>query len=72
MICDPVTAGNRGFKALKQLVKILYKAKRYEEMLESYRSMLAYLEGTVVTKNASEKKVNSLLDFMGQVWSVWG
>ena len=34
----------RGFKALKQLVKILYKSKRYEEMLESYRSMLAYLE----------------------------
>ena len=52
-------------------MKILYKAKRYEEMLDSYRSMLAYLEGTVVTKNASEKKVNSLLDFMGQVCGMW-
>ena len=26
------------------------------------------VQGTAVTKNASEKKVNSLLDFMGQVW----
>ena len=26
----------RGFKALKQLVKVLYKAKRYDEMMEAY------------------------------------
>lgn len=28
---------SRGFKALKQLVKVLYKAKRYDEMMEAYQ-----------------------------------
>ena len=30
------------------------------------RSMLSYMEGSSVTKNASEKKINSLSDFMAQ------
>ena len=28
--------------------------------------MLSYMEGSSVTKNASEKKINSLSDFMAQ------
>ena len=31
-----------------------------------HRSMLSYMEGSSVTKNASEKKINSLSDFMAQ------
>ena len=54
----------RGFKALKQLVKLHYKLKQYDKMMDSYRMLLSYAESSTVTKNASEKKINSLLDFM--------
>lgn len=57
--------GEWGFKALKQLVKLYYRLKKYDKMMESYRKMLGYIENAV-TRNASEKKINSLLDFMGQ------
>jgi COP9 signalosome complex subunit 2 len=33
-------------------------------MLDAYRDMLAYTTGTIVTRNAAEKKVNSILDFV--------
>ncbi|GIL43908.1 hypothetical protein Vafri_1496 [Volvox africanus] len=55
--------GEWGFKALKQLVKLQYKLRQYAQMMDSYRLMLTYAE-SAVTKNASEKKINSLLDFM--------
>mmetsp|Transcript_18793 Transcript_18793/g.32056 ORF Transcript_18793/g.32056 Transcript_18793/m.32056 type:complete len:438 (+) Transcript_18793:95-1408(+) len=61
--------GEWGFKALKQLVKVYYKAKKYPKMMEAYKKMLSYIE-SAVTKNASEKKINSLLDFMGQAQDV--
>jgi hypothetical protein len=32
---------------------------------QNNRSMLGYMETPAVTRNAAEKKVNSLLDFMG-------
>ncbi|GAX78776.1 hypothetical protein CEUSTIGMA_g6213.t1 [Chlamydomonas eustigma] len=57
--------GEWGFKALKQLVKLYYKTKKYNKMMESYRTMLTYID-SAVTKNASEKKINSLSDFMAQ------
>ncbi|KAG2448992.1 hypothetical protein HYH02_005746 [Chlamydomonas schloesseri] len=57
--------GEWGFKSLKQLVKLHYKLGQYAKMMESYRLMLSYAEGSTITKNASEKKINSLLDFMG-------
>ncbi|GFR39870.1 hypothetical protein Agub_g371 [Astrephomene gubernaculifera] len=56
--------GEWGFKALKQLVKLHYKLGQYGKMMDSYRLMLSYADGAV-TRNASEKKINSLLDFMG-------
>lgn len=31
------TCGRRGFKALKQIVKLLFKLGRREEMMEAYR-----------------------------------
>ena len=57
--------GEWGFKALKQLVKLYHSSNRTEKMLESYTKLLSF-ESSSVTKNAYEKKVNSLLDYMGQ------
>ncbi|GJQ74103.1 hypothetical protein Trydic_g19025 [Trypoxylus dichotomus] len=54
--------GEWGFKALKQMVKINFKLKNYQEMLNKYREMLDYLKSTV-TKNHGEKSINSVLDF---------
>ena len=35
-------------------------------MLSAYKELLAYANGTGITKNAAEKKVNSTLDFISQ------
>uniref|UniRef100_A0A7S0RGH7 COP9 signalosome complex subunit 2 n=1 Tax=Chlamydomonas leiostraca TaxID=1034604 RepID=A0A7S0RGH7_9CHLO len=61
--------GEWGFKALKQLVKVYYKIKKYDKMMDAYRKMLTYVD-SAVTRNASEKKINSLLDFMAQAQDV--
>ncbi|BDA40631.1 COP9 signalosome complex subunit 2 [Coccomyxa sp. Obi] len=55
--------GEWGFKALKQIVKLHFKLGNTDKMLEAYREMLSYTK-TAVTRNASEKKINSLLDFV--------
>lgn len=57
--------GEWGFKALKQLVKLYHTSNKTDKMLEAYTKLLGY-ESSSVTKNAYEKKVNSLLDYMGQ------
>ena len=54
----------RGFKALKQIIKIQYKLGNYEAMLQAYRDLLAH--SAVVTRNAAEKKINSVLDYVSQ------
>jgi COP9 signalosome complex subunit 2 len=53
----------RGFKALKQIVKLHYTLGNQDDMLKSYESMLEYANGAV-TRNAAEKKINSTLDFI--------
>ncbi|KAK9831921.1 hypothetical protein WJX74_008615 [Apatococcus lobatus] len=55
--------GEWGFKALKQIVKIHYKLGDSQALLASYREMLSYIK-SAVTRNASEKKINSTLDFI--------
>lgn len=57
--------GEWGFKALKQIVKLYYKLGKYQDMMEAYRQLLTYVD-SAVTRNASEKKINSLLDFISQ------
>ena len=52
----------RGFKALKQIIKIQSRLGNHAEMVEAYRQLLQY--AAVVTRNAAEKKINSLLDFV--------
>lgn len=54
-----------GFKALKQSTKILFlELKRPEEALKTYQELLPYTKA-VVTKNASEKSINNILDYVG-------
>ena len=53
----------RGFKALKQVVKVHYQMNNPKEMLEAYNSMLEYTNGAV-TRNAAEKKINSTLEYI--------
>jgi COP9 signalosome complex subunit 2 len=55
---------HRGFKALKQIVKLHYRLANHEAMLSAYRDMLAYSACPSVTRNAAEKKINSVLDFV--------
>ena len=57
----PLLFSFRGFKALKQTVKLLYREGRFKEMMEAYREMLTYIK-SAVTRNYSEKSINKILD----------
>ncbi|WFD40403.1 uncharacterized protein MJAP1_003389 [Malassezia japonica] len=52
-----------GFKALKQQTKINFHRGRHEEALRSYRALLKYTK-SAVTRNYTEKSVNSILDYV--------
>jgi COP9 signalosome complex subunit 2 len=53
--------GEWGFKALKQTVKLHYRLGNFSEMMTNYREMLTYIK-SAVTRNYSEKCINSILD----------
>lgn len=53
--------GEWGFKAYKQIVKLLFRERCTGELLNAYKEMLGYLGGAV-SRNDAEKKINSLLD----------
>eukprot|EP00013_Stygamoeba_regulata_P029529 CAMPEP_0177645646 /NCGR_PEP_ID=MMETSP0447-20121125/9358_1 /TAXON_ID=0 /ORGANISM="Stygamoeba regulata, Strain BSH-02190019" /LENGTH=505 /DNA_ID=CAMNT_0019148139 /DNA_START=1168 /DNA_END=2685 /DNA_ORIENTATION=+ len=53
-----------GFRALKQLVKLHFRAGRFREMLEAYRRLLDYVIDASVTRNQGEKAINSLLEYV--------
>merc|ERR1712013_623862 len=55
--------GEWGFKALKQMVKINYKLQQYDKMMKRYTELLTYIK-SAVTRNHSEKSINSILDFI--------
>lgn len=55
--------GEWGFKALKQMVKINYKLQQYDKMMKRYKELLTYIK-SAVTRNHSEKSINSILDFI--------
>ncbi|PAV60007.1 hypothetical protein WR25_18053 [Diploscapter pachys] len=55
--------GEWGFKALKQMIKITFSAGDYSVMLDHYRCLLKYIK-SAVTKNYSEKSINSILDYI--------
>lgn len=56
----------RGFKALKQSTKLLFLVlHRPAEALATYTELLTYTK-SVVTRNYSEKSINSILDYVGE------
>lgn len=55
--------GEWGFKALKQIVKLKFRAGDFRTMITRYKEMLTYIR-SAVTRNYSEKCINSILDFV--------
>ncbi|KAF2363782.1 Proteasome component (PCI) domain [Trinorchestia longiramus] len=55
--------GEWGFKALKQMIKINFKLGNKEEMMQRYKQLLTYIK-SAVTRNYSEKSINSILDYI--------
>ncbi|VDP89415.1 unnamed protein product [Echinostoma caproni] len=55
--------GDWGFRALKQMIKINFKLGRFSEMMINYRTLLTYIK-SAVTRNYSEKSINSILDYV--------
>jgi COP9 signalosome complex subunit 2 len=56
--------GEWGFKALKQIVKLHFRLGNHPAMLSAYKDLLAYANCSGITRNAAEKKINSVLDFI--------
>ena len=57
--------GEWGFKSLKQVVKIHFKNGDKSQMMSNYRTLLSYVSLNAVTKNKSEKTINSVLNTIG-------
>uniref|UniRef100_A0A673ZVB2 COP9 signalosome complex subunit 2 n=1 Tax=Salmo trutta TaxID=8032 RepID=A0A673ZVB2_SALTR len=55
--------GEWGFKALKQMIKINFKLTNFPEMMSRYKQLLTYIR-SAVTRNYSEKSINSILDYI--------
>merc|ERR1712018_382346 len=55
--------GEWGFKALKQMIKINFRLANYQEMMRRYKQLLTYIK-SAVTRNHSEKSINSILDYI--------
>ncbi|XP_037935081.1 COP9 signalosome complex subunit 2 [Teleopsis dalmanni] len=55
--------GEWGFKALKQMIKINFKLNNFGEMTVRYKQLLTYIR-SAVTRNHSEKSINSILDYI--------
>lgn len=63
VIDNEPTKGEWGFKAHKQTLKVLFKQGRFSDMHATYRSLLTYIK-SAVTRNYSEKSINSILDYV--------
>lgn len=55
--------GEWGFKSLKQIIKMLFRQGRYSEVIARYKELLSYIRAAV-TRNYSEKSINSILDYV--------
>lgn len=55
--------GEWGFKALKQMIKISFRLGNYADMMVKYKLLLTYIK-SAVTRNYSEKSINSILDYI--------
>ncbi|KAL3489311.1 signalosome subunit 2 [Aspergillus germanicus] len=54
---------DRGFKGLKQAIKLEFKLGKYSDAVEHYRELLTYVK-SAVTRNYSEKSINNMLDYI--------
>eukprot|EP00729_Bicosta_minor_P002609 gene2609-3842_t len=55
-------AGQWGFKATKQMVKLYLRMGNSEKVMEKYRNVLEYIQGTTLRKDYSEKSIQRLMD----------
>ncbi|KAK0730070.1 PCI domain-containing protein [Lasiosphaeris hirsuta] len=55
--------GEWGFKGLKQAIKLEFKLRRYDKAIEHYKELLTYVK-SAVTRNYSEKSIDSMLNFI--------
>jgi len=55
--------GEWGFKALKQMIKINFRLNNFGEMMTRYKQLLLYIK-SAVTRNHSEKSINSIMDYI--------
>jgi COP9 signalosome complex subunit 2 len=55
--------GDWGFKGLKQAIKLEFQLGRYDDAVEHYKELLAYVK-SAVTRNYSEKSINNMLDYI--------
>lgn len=53
----------RGFKGLKQAIKLEFAMRRYVDAVKHYQELLTYVK-SAVTRNYSEKSINNMLDFI--------
>ncbi|KAJ5738542.1 hypothetical protein N7493_001697 [Penicillium malachiteum] len=53
----------RGFKGLKQAIKLEFKLGRYSDAVEHFRELLTYTK-SAVTRNYSDKSINNMLDYI--------
>lgn len=51
------------FKALKQITKINFQLKKYDDMLQSYQRLLGYTNWLSITKNYSEKSIYNIVEY---------
>ncbi|KNZ64047.1 hypothetical protein VP01_1073g10 [Puccinia sorghi] len=56
--------GEWGFKALKQSTKLNFHRGNYQDALKTYTELLDYCQ-SAVTRNAAEKAINGVLDYVG-------
>eukprot|EP01111_Echinosteliopsis_oligospora_P000089 TRINITY_DN1008_c0_g1_i1.p1 TRINITY_DN1008_c0_g1~~TRINITY_DN1008_c0_g1_i1.p1 ORF type:complete len:454 (+),score=103.37 TRINITY_DN1008_c0_g1_i1:56-1417(+) len=55
--------GEWGFKALKKMVKLLFRLGKTDQVLAKYKQFLTYIK-SAVTNNYSEKGITSILDMI--------
>jgi len=53
-----------GFKCHKQICKILFANKVYDTFFETLEGLMKYIDTTAITKNYSEKSLNSILEYV--------
>ena len=64
-VIKQLRSSSRGFKALKQMTKLLFLGlHRPSDALKTYIELLTYTK-SAVTRNYSEKSINGILDYVG-------